>query len=874
MKKSLFFAVAATVLSGCASDELVDVSVPNTGTSHSDIRFTISQKNTTRGYSDLNKTGHYNFGVFAYKSTDMVNSVMPNYLVGYYDEANGYQQAGTTVGDSEGLVDGLSYWMYEGMGSAEYNGTYAGGALTNAFKSNNANQYLKYWDSSAETTAFYAYAPYINKNVKSPVTYVDGTPQSATGNDTYVMCFPDGTIEAGMDNPSLSEYMYAYHKVPKASYGHDVSLQFTRLNAKVNIKFWEDVPGYKVRILDLSSSHAGVQAAASIKEAGQGDFGYRGGKFYKKNGVKISFASTPETIKQFVGTTQTNSEPLVFAAPTDAQIGENRYEASASASTYYAIPKGQGSNLLASTSTDFSNAGAAEDTDFGLTGFTFHVSYELTAEDTGEKIVVSNATVHVPCDYANWKPNTHYTYIFKITKDSNGTTEDPDQPGGPTVDPTDPEVPETQALYPIIFDNCTVVDWDEIEGEWNISDDSDVIYHDIKLDTYSIDNDGGVITITDITNNDTYKDAEIDWTAITVTGPAPATTDVTSWYDNSTHKITVPATAASGVYTITYTCPATYDQTTHPSTWTETFFVGNAYTLALNQYEAGTNSLADSKLTITTEMDGSASTPTVDQLYIDYPANFTAAQKAGVSVDLTNMQVVVKNNATPGVYEIVYKIKEGDKSVDVAKKTFTVKDYKFALSHSVVFLGASPVVVNAIVPEASGEISMTTTTGITVDNSAKTISVANTTAETETGYTVTYTLFKGTVSEVKYEQSFKVRNTHSVTVDKTAIDRNEGTSNVGDYTTDNIVVTTLHNGVATTEDLATANKLAVVKLAANGAETATTSGDFTITQTATDANTYNLKVKNNVATGDYYVKYVSTVGGVDKAEYVHFVVTE
>ena len=61
---------------------------------------------------------------------------------------------------------------------------------------------------------------------------------------------------------------------------------------------------------------------------------------------------------------------------------------------------------------------------------------------------------------------------------------------------------------------------------------------------------------------------------------------------------------------------------------------------------------------------------------------------------------------------------------------------------------------------------------------------------------------------------------------------------------------------------------------ADGNDVATTAGDFTITQTAADANTYNLKVKNNVTTGDYYVKYVSTVAGADKAEYVHFVVTE
>lgn len=868
MKKGLFFAVAATMLASCASDELVDVSIPNAGSTHSDIRFTTNQKNITRAWTELQKAGHYNFGVFAYKNTDLVNPVMPNYLVGYCDGANGYDQnVGSTWGDQEGQVDGQSWWAYEGLGSAEYNGTYAGAALTDAFTSNNANQYLKYWDNSAATTAFYAYAPYINNGVKSTVTYVDGTAQSATGNDTYVMCFPDGTIEAGMDNPALSEYMYAYNKVPKSEYGHDVPLQFQRLNAKVNIKFWEDVPGYKVRILDLQEgTYAGVQAAASIKDGSTPDFGYKGGKFYKKNGVKISFAGATPAMKQFVGTVQTNSEPLVFAAPTDAQIGENRYAASASASTYYAIPKGQGGNLLAGTSTDFSDAGAAEDGDFALTGFTFHVSYELTAEDTGEKIVVNNATVHVPCDYANWKPNTHYTYIFKITKNSNGSTDDPTQPGGPTIDPTDPEVPVTPALYPIVFDNCTVVDWEENVSEWNISDATGVIYHDIQLDTYSIDNNGGTITITNITNNDTYSTAAIDWTAITVTGPAPASTDVSSWYSSTDHKITVPATASSGVYTITYTCPATGDQTTHPSTWTETFFVGNAYTLTLNQYEVGTKGLADSKLAITTTMDGGASTPTAEQLYIDYPANFTPTQKAGVSVDLTNKQVVVKNNATPGVYEIVYKIKEGDKSVDVAKKTFEVKDYSFSLSHSVVYLGASPVVVNATVPVATGVISMATTTGITVNDAAKTISVANTTAETETGYVVTYTLFDGTVSKVQYAQSFKVRNTHAVAVTKTSISKSVGTHTTTDYSTDVNTIKTTFNGDNTSTDLSA--KLSIVK----SDKSATTTGDFKITYTS--ANEYKLEVKNGTAAGDYYVKFVQTVAGTDKAEYVHFVVTE
>ena len=55
---------------------------------------------------------------------------------------------------------------------------------------------------------------------------------------------------------------------------------------------------------------------------------------------------------------------------------------------------------------------------------------------------------------AAWQPNTKYTYTFKITKDTKGTT------SGATPDVDDPTVPDTPALYPIIFDNITIVDYE------------------------------------------------------------------------------------------------------------------------------------------------------------------------------------------------------------------------------------------------------------------------------------------------------------------------------------------------------------------------------------------------------------------------------
>lgn len=856
MKKSLFFAVAATVLSGCASDELVDVSVPNTGTSHSDIRFTISQKNTTRGYSDLNKTGHYNFGVFAYKSTDKVNSVMPNYLVGYYDPENGYgTQTGSTFGDQDGVADGFSYWMYEGMGNKEYNGTYAGGALTADYTSNNENQYLKYWDNAADYTCFYAYAPYINSGVKLTATYVDGTAQSATGADTYVLTIPNGTLKDGYDDPSLAEYMYASTKVEKANYGHDVALQFHRLNAKVNIKFWEDVPGWKVRILDLSSSHEGVQAAASVHDNTSGQYGYKVGKYYTSNGIKVQFgyANTPVTDPvemQYKGVMADNTTTLKFKSPTVAEIGENRYEASASATTYYAIPKGQG-NVLADGS-DFNTTGVAEDADLVKTGFTFHVSYELTAQDTGEKIVVKNATVHVPYEYCNWKSNTHYTYIFKITRDSNGSTDE-----NPTIDPTDPEVPTVQSLYPIVFDNCTVEEWLENESEWEITDGTVRNYHYITLseggsEIYSFKSDIAHTLTVAIADGDNHKNHGVDYSAVTVSGPQATT----GWYDADAKTISVPANAAAGVYTVTYTCPAGDINKNHPATWTQTFFVSNAYTIKTHKDFIGTNSNeAQAKLNVSGTKDGASLSLATTSLSIDYPVNFSEEDKSHVAISGTD--VVVKKTAKPGVYKVVYTIEVNGSKVKVADYKFTVVDYNFSLSHSVVFLDASPVVVKATVP-AVGEISMTSTPGITVNDAAKTISVANTTAEGT--YTVTYTVDGDNDAKTVYTKDFTVKNQYAVSLAKDNIDSMVGTAKDGDVSTDGIVVTLKKNGVVTTTDLTASLKV----VASDAANTATADANFSFVWNDTEKN-ITLKVKRGAEKKGYKVVYTgqSDVYAVD-----------
>ena len=64
------------------------------------------------------------------------------------------------------------------------------------------------------------------------------------------------------------------------------------------------------------------------------------------------------------------------------------------------------------------------------------VDYTLVSTDgSGETIKVTGAEATVPSEYTQWQPNYSYTYIFKISDKTNGST------GG-----------ESKGLYPIVFD--------------------------------------------------------------------------------------------------------------------------------------------------------------------------------------------------------------------------------------------------------------------------------------------------------------------------------------------------------------------------------------------------------------------------------------
>ena len=433
MKKFAIATASLALLASCSSDTEL-TGKQEIETKANAIGFEVLNRNgiitkAGEGRAKLHESRHYNFGVFAYKNNNSDGQeIMKNYLVGY----NGANVTGTgpCVGyfmDNVQTTLNTSKWAYEKLGSADY--TYEGtdGYYKKSdtfYMSNVANQYLKYWDKSSQSVEFYAYAPYINGDATATIDYSSKT-----------ITIP---IEDGYDDESKHEYMFAYNKVEKGEYGHEVQLNFKRISARLNIKFYEDVKGYKVDILNLmEDDNSGVAAAPAKAVVGSDNTTtYEYGTLYHKGGAKINFSNTNPSLTVTGNSDETFNrdakDHIKFAIPTGT-LPEEKTDAKASATNYYVIP-------------------ANNDDTQTETGLTFHVTYKLTSEDTSETIIVRNATVHVKYNYCKWQPNYVYTYIFRITKSSTGST------GSPDIDPSDPSVGE-QALYPIIFDDCTVEGW-------------------------------------------------------------------------------------------------------------------------------------------------------------------------------------------------------------------------------------------------------------------------------------------------------------------------------------------------------------------------------------------------------------------------------
>ena len=419
MKKSLLFAVSALVLAGCSNDDALNNEFPVEG-ELLPINFSTGTKGAV---TRADKTGKdaadllgNNFVVEGVKGDGTTGTVVfDHYNVNYVEGTAGSTESNTTD------------WEYVGQDVNQ---------LTEV-----AAQAVKYWDFSQAQYDFIAFSKGLNtEDVHTIFSKVDATKLGST----------DAAYTAkGTVTQLMNCYIANLETVKKADYQTAiVTPKFRNMGAKVRVAFYETVPGYSIKDLKFYTdaepitSSTVTTAAATLFTAGKELPGGTGT-------VSVSFP----TVGDETNLDNNQAHILFVADDPDAKVSTLAF-----GGLNYIMGKElaekSDAKYLGRASSEATYAGTSADAayQFVLPTGTGHalnlrVSYTLEPIDGGpELIYVTGASAIVPAAYTNWQPNYAYTYIFKISKDTNGSTDGPDGPVG---------------LFPITFDAVVM---DDVEG--------------------------------------------------------------------------------------------------------------------------------------------------------------------------------------------------------------------------------------------------------------------------------------------------------------------------------------------------------------------------------------------------------------------------
>ena len=420
VKKNLFFAAIALVaLAGCTSDDFVgDKSLQEANNSGGAINFTMNTPAVTRNRVGSDAAGdlNNNFVVFGYKTVSSSDqTVFDNYQVNWVTNTAGSTESNTAD------------WEYVSYKNLPYGTTTtSGGTLNNNGVSANATgsstniiQSIKYWDFSASSYDFFAYSLGAGVTESSTTTWAKA---SALSNSTYTL---EGTA-AQLGTCYISKKK---HIDPPSS--AEVNLVFLSFLSKIQLKFFETIPGYSVKdvrfYIDADNKSTGTETKDGLAPAlytTSPSSIPTGGKY------TITFDSDNDPVVALTtsGSSETSiSFPAAATEPTtwlSGLVGKEYQEAN---STVYLGRAANEASASKQITVLPNSTGAA---------MTLKVDYTLVSRDgSSEAITVTGATATVPADFTKWKPNYAYTYIFKISDNTNGST------GGSTT-----------GLYPITLD--------------------------------------------------------------------------------------------------------------------------------------------------------------------------------------------------------------------------------------------------------------------------------------------------------------------------------------------------------------------------------------------------------------------------------------
>lgn len=431
MKKYLFIAASALALASCSSEDFVGTEGGNVENgANKAINFSGNAGKITRATKNTGTAAEMldgQFKIYGVKKTsdDKFKNVFVDYSV--WDAT-----ANTTTSNTKG-------WEYVGAKNSTNLGT---GKISLGDEA----QTIKYWDYSASEYRFVAGSPIsafqFNKNqdIADKGTYITSATISGLA----------GHIEANKEGTALYTdpvYVATPKVVKKDKYQEPVQFKFNRQQAMVRVGIYETIPGYAITAIKFYAYDDNGDLKVTDKNniiltSGTADY-FVGGSNVKGTINYDWTGTTPSyTYAYTEGITKSKNwyagyfDPHKALATTSAETVAKLYGTDkdmSSANGYFTVLPTPSATKAAP--------------------IIIKCDYTLTADDkSGETIEVTGATAAIPEAFSKWEVNTRYTYLFKISDKTNGTTGDPNNPKDPA------------GLYPITFDAAVTEMTDKTEG--------------------------------------------------------------------------------------------------------------------------------------------------------------------------------------------------------------------------------------------------------------------------------------------------------------------------------------------------------------------------------------------------------------------------
>lgn len=425
MNKYFLYAASALALASCSSDDFLGENSGNGQNASSAINFSGDAGKITRATSN---TGDYvkmldgQFKIYGVKKMSETQ-----FVTVFKDYSVWNAAANTTTSNTNG-------WEYVGAKGATNLGT---GNI-----SLDKDQTIKFWDYSASEYRFVAGSPISAFTYNVPVTDESKEIKSATITGLAGHIYANEAGQAITTNPV---YIAEPIVVKKTEYQEPVQFSFKRQQAMVRVGFYETIPGYSITEIHFYEYDTdGTTLKAST-----------GNNVILTSGTKNYFVGG-SNVKGTITYNWTGTTPSYTYTYDDTNLTQSQN---------WCAGKFEPHNALATESTAAVAELYGKDNDMSTNGYftviptpsatiaapiLIKCDYTLTSDDgSGETIKVTGATAAIPAAYSKWDVNTRYTYLFKISQNTNGYTgDDPNKAG----------------LYPITFDALVKESTDAMQG--------------------------------------------------------------------------------------------------------------------------------------------------------------------------------------------------------------------------------------------------------------------------------------------------------------------------------------------------------------------------------------------------------------------------